>query len=193
MLAGDARALSVLMDRYDRLVRYAIYRLSKDHCARDPQWLDGLASGVWAAFVDSARRGGRSLPASVPTFLVTVARNHAVSGLRKATRSRDQAGGSPQDLETAAVTEGDASAILQKIELLARLHECVLDLDADDRLIIGELSAIMDRRWRDAAGSLGRSESTLRSQWKRLLVRLREAFSQRTGVSIAPGLDEGDF
>lgn len=191
LASGEARALSRLMERYDRLVRYTIFRLSKDRCARDPLWLDSLASSVWAGFVDVIRNPSRTRPDSVQSFLVTITRNHVVSALRSASRSKEVASGNDfSELQNKATVETPV-ALLQRLELLDHMRCCVSELDEADRRLISQLAAIMDRRWRDAAAELDRSESTLRSQWKRLLERLRASFSQRTGEPLAPE-DLGD-
>ena len=51
---GDPLALRLLMDRFDRLVRYVIYRASRQRCRRDPLWLDSVASEVWTDLCRSA-------------------------------------------------------------------------------------------------------------------------------------------
>jgi len=164
------------MDRYDRLVRYTIFRASRDRCGKDPAWLDDVASATWTGFVQGLRRAPQDTPRSVPTLLITIARNQVVSALRRhASRvRRKQADIEGHDIATAA---DDPIALLQELEDLTHLQNCVSSLGEEDRLILTQLPAIMDRRWEDAAGALGRAESTLRSQWKGLLARLRDGFS----------------
>jgi hypothetical protein len=52
---GDETALRMLLDRYDRLVRYTIYRTARGMCKRDPQFLDSVATEAWMGFVRAVR------------------------------------------------------------------------------------------------------------------------------------------
>ena len=194
LLGGDDAALTKLMDRYDRLVRYTIYRASPERCQRDPTWLDSIASGAWAGFVRSLRRASGGRPRSVKAYLVRIARNQVVSTLR---------GDPPASLSLSRDDDQDAGEIaagleepveeLARLELLETLRECVRELDVDDRTLATQLGAITERRWQDAAAALGLKESTLRSRWKRTLERLRACIQRKTGESVAPGEPGGDF
>ena len=53
----DPMALRVLMDRFDRLVRFTIFRTSRQRCRQDPLWIDSVASEVWTDLCRSARAG----------------------------------------------------------------------------------------------------------------------------------------
>ena len=61
VLGGDPAALRELMSRYDRLVRYAVFRAARDRCRKDPEWLDSIGSATWAGFVQSLNRSPDSL------------------------------------------------------------------------------------------------------------------------------------
>lgn len=191
---GDAAALKQLMDRYDRLVRYSVYKLTKDQCQKDPQWLDSIASATWAGFVQSVtREGGESLR-SVSAFLIFVARNQAISALR---RKRHDAVFLDADPKTGqpeiAVELKDPSLLVSEIEELAALRDCLGNLDTEDRPLTSQLAAITERRWKAAAEALGMSESTLRSRWGRILDQLRDCVERRTGIRLAPGEAESDY
>jgi len=185
---GDAGALRALMERYDRLVRFAVFRLSRDRCLRDPQWLDGLASEIWTAFVQRARQ----LPDAVQSpraLLLSIARNRTVSALRSAIRERAQGSVSswPTDgPDIPAPDSDDPTAWLTRLEDLAALQACRDRLSADDRRIMTQLEAILDRRWEAAAGALGVPESTLRSRWKGVLDQLRRCVETKIGRGFAP-------
>lgn len=174
LLGGDSAALQALMDRYDRLVRYAILRGSAQRCRRDPQWLDSVASDTWSGFVQSLRRDPRSQPQSVRAYLIRIARNRTVSALRAGQHHPE-----PLDLSgesgnlTHASDQDDPAELLDRSEWLAALRTCLTKLDGDDRTLVSQLGAITERRWRDAAAALEISESTLRSRWERVLGRLR--------------------
>lgn len=174
LLGGDSVALQALMDRYDRLVRYAILRGSVQRCRRDPQWLDSVASDTWSGFVQSLRRDPQTRPQSVRAYVVRIARNRTVSALRAGQHHPE-----PLELDgesgnlTHASDQDDPADSLDRSEWLAALRICLTELDADDRTLVSQLHAITERRWRDAASALDISESTLRSRWERILGRLR--------------------
>jgi RNA polymerase sigma factor (sigma-70 family) len=187
---GDEAALRQLMARYDRLVRYTVFRFSRSRTHYDPQWLDGVASATWAGFVRVVRRDIADPPGSVSSLLTTIARNQTISAIRgsdaPATKSLTD------DLEESAGSSGDPSALAARLEFLGHLRECLAGLDEDDRTLAGELPAILDRRWQEAAAALGLAESTLRSRWNRVLERLRACMHRKTGESFAPKARTGD-
>lgn len=186
LIAGDAAALRTLMQRYDRLVRYAIFRMSRDRCARDPQWLDSVAGETWAGLVQALRRGRDSRPASLKAYLTQIARNRCVSALRQGKA------GQPLSLDNEELagnieTDGDGPAeLLGHLEDLDALRACLAQLGPDDRALTAQLSAIVDRKWRVAADALGLAESTLRSRWKVTLNRLRLCLESKTDNTFAP-------
>lgn len=172
LVRGDERALAALLDRYDRLVRFAIFRTARAECARDPQWLDGVASATWMGFVQTTRRRGIGGIRSLRVYLIQIARNQALTA-RRGTTKIDTVG-LDQALESGEpVVEGDVAEALDRWIDLTALNECIEMLPADDRTLLGQVLAISDRRWRKAADALGLAESTLRSRWKNLLEKLR--------------------
>ena len=193
VIGGDDVALRRLIDRYDRLVRYIIFRASRKQCLSDPHWLDSIASTTWSGFVRSIRRGSGDRPASLRAYLVRIARNQVAGAARKVTRP-DQP--SSPALESAATTLDDSSSdpqqLAESLELVEITRDCLLELDEGDRSLASQLGAITDRRWREAAEALGMSESTLRSRWKRVLERLRACVERKTGVPVAPRGGGGD-
>ncbi len=190
MVGGDAAALRSLMLRYDRLVRYNAYRVSKSRCQADPHWLDSLASEVWSGFVSRCRAKSDEAIDSVPALLSRMARNRSISALRLAT------GGEPTqslDAETNTLDQTlsddedlQPSEVAQRLEWLEILHDSLSDLDEADRNICAELGLIMERRWKEAGMRLDMSESTLRSRWKGILDKLRRALARKTGENFAP-------
>ncbi|UCE59792.1 MAG: RNA polymerase sigma factor [Phycisphaerales bacterium] len=187
MLGGDAAAFNKLMERYDRLVRYTIFGQAKDRCVRDPDWLESVASNTWTGFVRSLRRSGSQRPDSVAAYLTRIARNQTVSALRTLGRqaevlSLDREESSPQ-IEAQVEEPSEAAS---RLEMLEALRSCLSDLDGKDQVMAGQLQAITERRWRDAAEALGTSESTLRSRWRKVLGRLEGCLRRKTGQSFAP-------
>lgn len=186
MLSGDAAALDKLIERYDRLVRYTVLRASHSHCLRDPHWLDTIASDTWTGFVRSMQRSPDNRPKSVPAYLVRIARNKCASAMRRTPPAYEPIGGREDGatLDIAATTEEPVD-LLCRIELLENLRSCLGELEPDEQRMASELTAITDRRWKEAAASLGMSESTLRSRWKRVLERLRRCITRKTGKTLA--------
>ncbi|RME40682.1 MAG: hypothetical protein D6788_02790, partial [Planctomycetota bacterium] len=117
---GDGAAFAALMRRYDRLVRYTIFRRAKGFCLRDPQWLDAVASATWTGFARGLTGGTDRIPDSVAALLVRIARNQTISALR-----REEAGGRLEaqgrqapPLEPEDVTaEADPAAVAERLEL----------------------------------------------------------------------------
>lgn len=183
--ASDASALRILMARYDRLVRYAIFRRAKTLCLRDPHFLDSVAGDAWTGFVQCARRAPDDPPRSVKAFLVRIATNRCISALRR--RDATSAGTStdPGTIEAEATME-EPSELLSAVELLEGLRGCMEALGDEEQRLAGELDAITGRRWKEAAGRLGMSESTLRSRWARVLDQLRDCVAGKTGQDLAP-------
>ncbi len=192
MLGGDWAALNKLIDRYDRLVRYTIYRAAKAQCARDPQWLESVASATWTGFVQSLQRHAERRPKSVRAYLASIARNQTVSALRSVPVSNADTQSIDSFAELITASLNDPIDTLSQLELLETLRVCLSELAEDDRTLAGQLTAITERRWRDASAALGISESTLRSRWKRTLDRLRECVKGKTGLSLGPGTPNGN-
>ncbi len=193
LVGGDAAALRKLMDRYDRLVRYAVFRTTKDRCLRDPQWLDSVASETWTGFVQSIRRDPDNRPKSLGAYLVQIARNRAVSAARRSARDSElPASGIGADSADIAAELNSPAEELARIELLDTLRGCLAELDADNQKLATQLEAITERRWRDAAEVLGLKESTLRSRWKQVLAGLRRCLRRKTGKNFAPGPPPSD-
>lgn len=193
IVGGDAAALRKLMGRYDRLVRYAIYQMSKARCVQDADWLETLASDTWTGFVQSVQRNPQTELASVKAYLVRIARNRCASALRRLGPEAEHLVHTA-DLASVEIESKmeEPIELLSRVELLDALRGCLEDLDADSRPMAGELSAITERRWKRAAENLGVSESTLRSRWSKVLERLRRCVFAKTGNSLAPAASQRD-
>lgn len=192
IVGGDPAALRRLLGRYDRLVRYTIFQASQQRCRDDPQWLDSVASATWSGFIASLNRTPDNPPSSIPGYLARIARNQAISALRRKTVQTESL---DAQLDEAAVPAGDDAsplAILAQIEDLELLRSCVASVSKEDAMLLGHLEAITGRRWRDAAVALDMPESTLRSRWGRLLDRLRVCMSASMEKGFAPRSPVGD-
>jgi len=194
VISGDAAALRKLMDRYDRLVRYTIFRASKDRCLADPEWLESLSSETWTGFVGSAKRDPDGQPKSLRAYLVQIARHKVVSALRRKQPDAIPLYGNDDSPGPSVAAElEEPTETLARLELLEALRDCLEELDAEDRALATQLRAITDRRWKEAAEALGMAESTLRSRWARVLARLRRCIGRKTGAdSLAPPRPDGD-
>ena len=194
MLGGDPTALRRLMKRYDRLVRYTVFKASSRRCAQDPQWLESVASGAWLGFVRSLQRDPSQLPRATAAYLVQIARRQALSALRA---ESDKVGsGEPLHFQDLFAISSDSDEVVDAVarsEALEALRSCLAALDDDDRTLASQLPAITERRWREAAAALGMQESTLRSRWKRTLERLRRCLNRKTGETLAPPDLSGDL
>lgn len=174
MVGGDSTALSALMNRYDRLVRYTIFQANRDQCRKDPQWLETIASDTWVGFIRSMKRNSGTTPESLPAYLTQIARNQWITAGRRAKGAKESLPTMPEDeaLNLAASIE-EPGALMVQVEGLTSLRDCVSKLDGASQEMFSQLTAITERRWRDAASALGMRESTLRSRWKVVLERLR--------------------
>lgn len=168
---GDDEALRVLMQRYDRLVRFAIFRASRNPCLRDPDWLDTVAADVWTAFLRSVTIG-KGPDAALRSYLVSIARNKTVSAIRASRRTLlAHTSDEYEEIDDRA----DPAELIAEVEDINRLHAAINTLDAEDQRILNQAELATAKRWEHAAEVLGMPESTLRSKWKRILERLRQA------------------
>ena len=187
ILGGDAAALRQLMDRYDRLVRYTVFHCARGRAQRDPQWIDSTASATWSGFVQSLRRRPDNQPESVAKYLVRIARNTAVSELRKTAAADRHASLETEDEAVQVSSSADDPAVeIERIELIEAVRGCFSDLDATEQQFCTQLEAILNRRWREAAEALNTKESTLRSRWKKVLKALKRCVERKIGKSFAP-------
>lgn len=171
---GDEAALRVLMDRFDKLVRYTVFRTAREQSLRDPQWLDAVAGDSWSGFLKSVRRGSELRSASVGGYLAGIARQQTLSALRRLRAFAGHRKSISEDyLTELATTQADPAAIMDELDSLTALRECAALLAEEDRLMMTQLQAITQRRWVEAGAALGLSESTLRSRWAKVVERLR--------------------
>ncbi len=191
--AGDSAALSRLMDRYDRLVRYTVFRTARAECERDPQWLDSLASETWTGFVQSLQRHPDTTPERVSTYLIQIARNRTLSSLRHRRPAASSLDDSTGPAGALASEDEGADVRVERLEELAALRDCVAGLPAAEQALMGQLGPITDRSWGQAAAALGMAESTLRSRWKNVMQALTRCMAGKTaGKTLARAAESGD-
>jgi RNA polymerase sigma factor (sigma-70 family) len=181
LVRGDPDALRALMRRYDRLVRFAIYRTCRAHCTQDPDWLDAQASETWTGFIRSMQRRGARPPDDLPNYLLQIARNKCLDAVRIGRALADWA--APADeARIAQLTDNneDTTELVSRLDQLESLRACMASLDPADRTLCSQLDLIVERKWTEAAEKLAMPESTLRTQWKGVLDRLRACIEKKT-------------
>lgn len=177
LLSGDERGLRDLVERYDRLVRYAIFRAGRRYCLRDPHWLDVRANESWAAIVQSLQRG--ATPDNLPAYITQISRNTCIDAVKSAQRRSifKFTGETPDESES--IGNNDPADMVEYLDQLAAIRELIPGLPKEDQRILGEVALIVERRWKDAARRLGMAESTLRSRWEGVLDRLRGGLEKK--------------
>jgi len=177
LLAGEPSALTTLMDRYDRLVRYTIFHFSRPHCLADPDWLDTVASDTWMGLIATLHRDQDSIPDSFKPYLVRIARNKTISALRRAGKKTVVIEGEPPT--TLACDDPSVEETLTRFEYLQALRQCTAQLNENEQTILTQLDAIMDRHWTQAGQALGIAESTLRSRWQQIKAKLKTCLESK--------------
>ncbi len=120
--ADDSMALRRLMDRYDRLVRYTAYRISRERCRRDPLWLDSVASEVWTDLCRAARAGRTQAVADIQSYLIQIARRRCIDALRRRGETPVGSGANEAAYTQVPAAEEDTAHLLATLEELSALH-----------------------------------------------------------------------
>jgi RNA polymerase sigma factor (sigma-70 family) len=196
LVRGDPEALRPLLRRYDRLVRFAIYRTCRAYCTQDPDWLDARASETWTGFIRSMQRRGARPPDDLPNYLLQIARHKCSDAVRIGRALADRAAlGEEAALVQLTDNNEDTSELVSRLDQLESLRACLAGLDAADRALCSQLNLIVERRWTEAAENLAMPESTLRTRWKGVLDQLRaciEKKSRRNRENPAPNGGSAD-
>lgn len=171
--SGSGDALRRLMGRYDRLVRFAIYRGSRAECQRDPAWLDSVASEVWTGFVGTLSRNPDSVPRELKTYFLQIARHKCIDALRRGRRGRTGLSQSNSELDDLSTAEQSVLDIMSMAEEVAQLRWCVSRLSPEDQALCSQIPQIVERRWREVGRAVGLPESTVRSRWPGVVQRLK--------------------
>ncbi len=174
LMAGDEAALRALMNRYDKLVRYIVFKRATKQCSHDPQWLEMVASNTWMGFVRSLQRNPEKRPQNLKAYLLQIAKNQTLSAIRSlqsTNREIQTLDGGDDPSNTVSIESPDE--ILSNLDDLEALRGCFEKLNPDQKKMISQLDAITNRRWKEAATALKVQESTLRSRWVKLLDHLK--------------------
>lgn len=177
---GDETSLRALMARYDRLVRFAIVKLSPQEARIDPQWLDDLAVQTWSAALRAGRKG-LVINVGLGPYLVSIARNRTRTALQARARERMVL---QLDSEEPRPTQDEShESLVARLDDLSKLRDIIWRLDASERHLFAALPQILDRQWERAADILQLPESTIRSQWKALITKIAQQFNsdERSG------------
>ncbi|MCH7701489.1 MAG: hypothetical protein IID37_07355 [Planctomycetes bacterium] len=176
---GNGDALRTLMARYDRLVRFAIYRGSRAECQRDPAWLDSIASEVWTGFVGTLGRNPDSVPRELKTYFIQIARHKCIDALRRGRRGHAALSQGARELDDLSTAQQSVSETMSIAEEVARLRWCVSQLSPEDQALCSQIPQIVERRWRDVGRAVGLAESTVRSRWPGVVQRLKICLERR--------------
>ena len=114
------------------------------------------------------------------SYLIQVSRNKCRDALRIAGAIVSQTSfGEDEALSQHIIANEDTADLVERLDDLAALRQCMADLDDQDRTLCGQLPLIMERRWKEAADNLGLAESTLRSRWEKVLQTLRDRLGRK--------------
>ena len=178
---GDGDALRELMRRYDRLVRYAVFRLCRTECQQDPTFLDARASETWTGFVRSVQRAGTKSTQNLKTYLIQIAKNKCADAMR---RDEMTSVGGMDDLgkEVGQLEEPPAGSLelLIRAEEVLALRDCIEKLSRADKRVCEHIELLVAGRWRQAAKALDVPESTLRSRWPVIVGKLKACLEKKT-------------
>ncbi len=181
--AGDAGAIRLLVDRNQRRLFWAAWKILKDHSEAD----DAVQSGFANAFAAIGRYSGRS---TLSTWLTRIVMNESLARLRKlrdrAERLSDHrllavreyrealAGCRRDDTPEAALARGEIRIALDKaIGGLPRIFRDVFVLRAVEGLSVAE-----------TADELGLNAATVKTRHFRARQRLQEMLSPQLGYAI---------
>jgi RNA polymerase sigma-70 factor (ECF subfamily) len=174
---GDKNALGELFTRHHVRVHRYLLRILSDRPAADD-----LVSDVFlAAWRDAEKFEGRS---QVATWLLAIARNLAVSRLRR----RPANGVDASEAEQIEDSAGDPEAALQTMQLSATIADCVKQLPRAHREII-DLYYYRDKSIREVARVVGIPLSTVKTRMfyarSRMAKLLEHAGVDRTSLGRA--------
>lgn len=190
---GEGDALRELIRRYDRLVRYAVFRLCPGECRRDPMFLDARASETWTGLVRSVQRAETGLPKKIKTYLIQIAKNKCADAMRRGEPALNTEGEAAGDAigELQAPAQASVDLLIRAEEILA-LRECIDQLSAREKRICEQMEHLVSGRWRRAAEAVGMPESTLRSQWPGIIRKLKACLEKKTSRNFAPSRRSSD-
>ncbi len=181
--AGDAGAIRLLLDRYQRRLFWSAWKILKDDAEAD----DAVQNGFVNAIAAIGRYSGRS---ALSTWLTRIVMNEALARVRKlrvrAERLSDDrllaireyrdalAGCRRDDTPEAALVRGEIRTVLEKaIYGLPRVFRDVFVLRAVEGLSVAE-----------TAEQLGVNAATVKTRHLRARRRLQETLSPQLGYAV---------
>lgn len=170
---GDAKALERLFTRNQTRVFRYLTRVVRNEAVAE-ELLNEVFLGVWQS---ASRYEGRSEPS---TWLISIARNKAVSSLRK---KREVSG---YDDDTAGAIEDDADTpevTSQKMDKAAQMRAAMQGLSSEHREIL-DLVYYQEQSVSEAAEILGIPEATVKTRMFYARKKLSELLKAR-------GIDRG--
>jgi RNA polymerase sigma-70 factor, ECF subfamily len=171
--AGDAKALERLFARTQTRVFRFLMRIVK-HRAMAEELLNEVFLSVWQ---NAHRYEGRSEPI---TWMLSIARNKAISTLRKRT---ELLGVDDEVAGNLAAEEDQPDIVAQKHDKSAKIRACMAGLSADHRTIL-DLVYYQEQSVAEVAEVLGIPESTVKTRMFYARKKLSELLLER-------GIDRG--
>ena len=162
--AGSREAFGELVSRHHRLVRTMLWRVLGDESE-----VDDVAQEVFMSALSGV--AGFRQQSSFQTWLLSIARNKAISHLRK---KRTRAGKAINGLDQMVIQHQIASIADGKVEspALDALRQCLDQLSTDHRRLVEEVY-FKERSAADVAREIGQPKNTVRMR----LMRIRKALS----------------
>jgi len=159
--------------------------------------VNALRFGPQAADKHSTRRAGPGrIPPNVSSYFAQIARNKCLDAVKVADARPvipfEDGDAQGVGAEEAADPADNPLSMLEMLEQLDALGDCMSRLSEEDRVLCAEIGLIVEKRWREAAERLGMAESTLRSRWRGVLGRLRACLEKKIPKKTAPEADSGD-
>jgi RNA polymerase sigma-70 factor (ECF subfamily) len=175
--AGDARALEVLYDRYNRVVFSFALRI-----VGDPALAEELLQEV---FFRAWQQGGafRASRGSFATWLLSVTHNMAIDEVRKRQRRPQTAAGEAPEAVLAAVADPgpDVADEVWLRTLRGRVASALATLPTAQREAI-ELAYFQGLTQREIAATLGEPLGTVKTRLRLGMQKLKDALQESEGV-----------
>lgn len=170
VLAGELRAFELLLRRYNQ----RLYRFARGLVGNDPDAREVVQEAYVRAYMNLAAFRG---PDGFASWLYTITRNQALAVLRRRTREMPTDAEAMEHLldETAACTESNPQALLERARLTQMLEAAVDGLPAPFRVVF-VLRVVEGLSVRETAQVLDLNEKTVKTRLFRARRMLRARF-----------------
>jgi RNA polymerase sigma-70 factor, ECF subfamily len=172
---GDERAIAELIRQHERLVFSVVGRM----LAGRSSLVEDVAQEVFLKILRHLPKFDPNGPATLATWIVTVATRTAIDALRRPVR-----GGADDALEEIEELRSTPLEVAAGRELEARLVRAMAALPADQRAVL-VLRAFHDFDYPEIATALGIEEGTVKSRLSRARIALRRVMEGSEGKSDA--------